>query len=241
MRDELKAAVLDVDGSLYPGALGVELLRALRAEGACDLQEAQGVFEVLGRYKQGHIDFKTMASEAYGRYALSLQGVQVERVEEVASRVWEQERQRLFSFARPLVATLREAGYWLVLISGSPQEMVRRMAEELGISHAQGALFGQREGRYTGEVALPSASLGEKARIFQELAGGRSVCLERCFAMGDSLTDAALFEQVGLPLAFEPDPALAALARERGWAVATREDVLECTRSLLAAPGRSPS
>jgi phosphoserine phosphatase len=71
---------------------------------------------------------------------------------------------------------------------------------------------------------------------------GQDVRLERCFALGDSITDSALFERLGLPLAFEPEPALQELARQRGWAVATREDVLERTRMLLAtpAPGSTP-
>ena len=54
--------------------------------------------------------------------------------------------------------------------------------------------------------------------------------------LGDSITDSVLFERLGLPLAFEPEPALRVLAQQRGWAVATREDVLERTRMLLAAP-----
>ncbi|REG35887.1 phosphoserine phosphatase [Archangium gephyra] len=234
MSNESKAAVLDVDGTLYPGALGVELLRALMAEGACHRTRAEGVFEVLRQYKQAAIDFPTMAARAYTLYAQALEGVRCDTVDALARKVWEGERHKLFGFVRPLVALLREAGYWSLIISGSPQEMVQCVADELGISQVRGALFTRREGHYTGSVDLSSGALGEKSRIFDAVTRGQDVRLERCFALGDSITDSALFERMGLPLAFEPEPALQVLAQQRGWAVATREDVLERTRRLLA-------
>ncbi len=242
MSNERKAAVLDVDGTLYPGAVGVELLRALMAAGACDRTRAEGVFGVLRQYKQGLIDFPAMATGAYSLYAQALEGVRCDTVEDVARKVWEEERHKLFGFVRPLVGMLREAGYWSMLISGSPQEMVQLVADELGIPQARGALFARSEGRYTGGMDVSSGVLGEKSRIFDAVTHGQRVRLERCFALGDSLTDAALFERLGLPLAFEPEPALRELAKRRGWAVATRDDVLEHTKLLLAAlpPEASP-
>lgn len=236
MSNELKVAVLDVDGTLYPGALGVELLRALMAAGACDRTRAEGVFEVLRQYKQGAIDFPTMAARAYTLYARALEGVRCDTVDALARKVWEEERRKLFGFVRPLVSLLKEAGYWSLIISGSPQEMIQCVAEELGISQARGALFSRSEGHYTGSVDLSSGALGEKSRIFDAVTRGQEVRLERCFALGDSITDSALFERLGLPVAFEPEPALQVLAQQRGWAVASREDVLERTRMLLAAP-----
>ncbi|WNG33392.1 HAD-IB family phosphatase [Archangium violaceum] len=241
MSNELKAAVLDVDGTLYPGALGVELLRALMAAGACHRTRAEGVLEVLRQYKQGALDFPTMATRAYTLYAQALEGIRCDTVDALAWKVWEEARRKLFGFVRPLVGLLREAGYGCVIISGSPQEMIQRVADELGVSLACGALFSRREGHYTGGVDLSSGALGEKSRIFDAVTRGQDVRLERCFALGDSLTDSALFERLGLPLAFEPEPALRVLAQQRGWAVATREDVLERTRELLAAPAREAS
>ncbi|WP_158079942.1 HAD family phosphatase [Archangium sp. Cb G35] len=242
MSNELKAAVLDVDGTLYPGALGVELLRALMATGDCHRTRAEGVLEVLRQYKQGAIDFSTMATRAYTLYAQALEGIRCDTVDALARKVWEEERRKLFGFVRPLAALLRESGYWSVIISGSPQEMIQCVAGELGISQACGALFTRRDGQYTGSVDLSSGALGEKSRIFDAVTRGQDVRLERCFALGDSITDSVLFERLGLPLAFEPEPALRVLAQQRGWAVATREDVLERTRMMLAAPvpGSSP-
>jgi phosphoserine phosphatase len=128
-----------------------------------------------------------------------------------------------------------------MLISGSPLEMIRLVADELDIPEAYGAVFTRDHGRYTGALDLSSGVPGEKARIFAAATAGqgRDVCAQRCFAIGDSLTDVALFERVGLPLAFEPEPELATIAHARGWTIATQTDVLAQLRALLDGPRSS--
>jgi len=115
--------------------------------------------------------------------------------------------------------------------------MVARVAESLAIPVAYGAVFSRAEGRYTGAVDLSSGMPGQKAEIFAAATRARTLELGRCFALGDSMTDVALFERVGLPLAFEPSSTLASLAAERGWAVTTRDEVVAQTRALV---GPSP-
>ena len=237
----LSLAVLDVDGTLLPGALGVELLRALIAAGVCQQAAGAEVFAVLERYRRGDIDFPTMESAAYAAYARALAGVPCAQVEQIAADVWEAQRGRLFPFVRPLVTLLRNQGYTLCIISGSPDEIVRRLADELGIQRVSGARFARSAGKYTGQVELASAALGEKGRILDAFIGEpgqHRVCFERSLALGDSLTDVALFERVGLPLAFEPDPALRAVAAQRSWAIATRDDALERVQALLEREAR---
>ena len=233
-----KIAVLDVDGTLCPGALGVDLLRALLDRGLCDPEAARSVFATLTAFGRGELDFAAMASRAYGDFARALAGRETEAVASVARTVWAERRGQVFEFVPELLALLRAHGYQTMLISGSPVEMVSLVAESLGIPEAHGATFGQAEGRYTGSVDLDSGAPGQKAEIFHVATAGRSVDIERCFALGDSLTDVALFELVGLPLAFEPSAALAELAATRGWPSATHGDVLAHCKSLLtSAPG----
>lgn len=226
-------AILDVDGTLCPGALGVEMLRALMEAGVCEPDRAGRVLDVLGEYRVGVIDFSTMAERAYAAYAAALAGREVARVEAVAREVWATRREQVFAFVPELLARLRARGLELMLISGSPIEMVRLVAAEHDIAEAYGAVFGRRDGRYTGRLELDSGMPGRKAEIFAAATRERAPELARCLAMGDSLTDAALFERVGLPLVFEADPELAAIAAARGWPVATREDVLAHLQGLL--------
>lgn len=245
-RSEGRAAILDVDGTLYPGALGVDLLSALAEAGTCDRAAAQRVFGVLGEYRAGVIDFRTMAQRAYEAYAIALTGRRVDEVAEVARALWATRREQLFAFVPELLACVREHGFVPMLISGSPIEMVELVAGELGIEAAHGAVFTRVDGRYSGRVDLGSGLPGEKLRIFTRVnaAASQPLALAHSFAIGDSLTDAVLFERVACPLVFEPDAELAELAAARGWTVATRDDVIAHVRALLTStdsPGAQPA
>jgi phosphoserine phosphatase len=226
-------AVLDLDGTLYPGAVGIDWLRALMDADACERAAGQHVFAILDDHRNGVIDFQTMAARAYAAFASAIAGTEVETAEAIARSVWARQREQLFAFVPELLACLREHGCEPVLISGSPIEMVELVAAELGIVVARGAVFGRDAGRYTGSVDLSSGMPGEKPKILAAIAP-EALVLDRCFALGNSITDAKLFECVGLPLAFEPDAELLELADAHGWQVATRDDVLACSRSLLA-------
>jgi len=232
-QDPFRLAILDMDGTLYPGALGVELLRALIASGVCDPERGQPVFDVLHQYRTGQVDFATMSVEAYQLFAAALKDCACADVDRVAQETWQRERARLFPFATELVRILEAGGYAPVLISGSPHEVVRLLAGELGIARFCGAVFSRHGGFYTGEVELASAVLGTKQLILSTLVAGQTVRWQDSLAMGDSPTDAALFELVGLPVAFEPDPALRSIALQRGWTLADRDTVLDTVRALL--------
>ncbi|WP_437678294.1 HAD family hydrolase [Sorangium sp. So ce131] len=233
IKDSTKLAILDVDGTLYPGALGVELLRALMKGGLCRSDKGEAVLDVLRRYRAREIDFATMSVTAYGLFGSALRDCPCSEVERTARDIWERERSRLFPFASELVNMLKDRGCEPMLISGSPQEMVGLVAEELGVDDFRGSLFSRRSGLYTGEVELSSGVLGEKERILSAITGGKDVCLRGSMAIGDSLTDSALLRLVGKPIAFEPDPELLSLALHHGWMVADRDSILESAQALL--------
>ncbi len=234
-----KIAVLDVDGTLLPGALGIDLLRELRRAGECEPEAADAVLRVLEAFGRGELDFHSMATRAYAHYADALRGRDCDVVEAMAGQVWARRRRDLFAFVPELLECLEVHGYEPILISGSPVEIVCRVAEALGIDHARGAVFGRHAGVYEGTVVCASGVPGHKARILAEMTRDRS--LGRCFALGDSLTDVAVFERVAVPLVFQPGPVLSSIAADRRWPVATASDVIARTRSLLEGAAFAPT
>lgn len=226
-RNDIKVAVLDVDGTLYPGALGLQLLQALTADGISDKSKSEEVFKVIDKYRLNEIDFQTMATSAYTLYAEAIAGISETVMQRIAREVWEQERNKLFPFVPKLIDILKNQGYSVVLISGSPNEIVCCLAEEFGILKYQGSIFATHQGKYSGKVNLLSGALGEKYSIFLEMVKDWRVNLEKSFAMGDSITDTALFQIVGKPLVFEPHPSLMLVAQEKGWLVTNRNDVVK--------------
>lgn len=231
----MKAAVLDVDGTLYPGALGVQLLRGLSRGAACNKERVEEVFSVLNRYRLEQINHETMATLAYEAYAGAIAGMAEVDVAGFARQTWKEERANLFPFVGELVELLKRRGFTVVLISGSPEEMIREVAAELGITERYGALFTARGGVYTGEVDRRPGALGAKSKILAEFLQQRSIDVAASFAMGDSMADLTLLQALGKPLAFEPKAELLAVARDNQWTVASRHDVMERVSALLGA------
>jgi HAD superfamily hydrolase (TIGR01490 family) len=225
--NDIKVAALDVDGTLYPGALGLKLLQALTADGISDRSKSEEIFEVINKHRLNEIDFQTMATTAYTLCSEAIAGKPEALVQHIAKQVWLQERSKLFSFVPKLIDILKSQGYLLVLISGSPDEIVCYLAEEFEISNYQGSTFATHQGKYTGQISLLSGSLGEKYSIFLDMVKDWRVNLQDSLAIGDSITDTALFQVVGKPVVFEPHPSLMSIAQEKGWLVTNRDDLVK--------------
>jgi HAD superfamily hydrolase (TIGR01490 family) len=226
-KNDVKVAALDIDGTLYPGALGLQLLEALAANGISDKSKSKNVFELVERYRLNEIDFQTMSTSAYTLYGEAIAGISQAVVQHIANQVWLQERTKLFAFVPKLIDILKSQGYSIVLISGSPDEIVCCLAREFGISKYQGSIFATYQGKYTGKVNLLSGSLSKKYSIFLRMTKDWEVNLQESLAIGDSITDTPLLEIVSKPLVFEPHPSLMLLAQQKSWLVTNRNDIVK--------------
>ncbi len=123
-----------------------------------------------------------------------------------------------------MLACLREhvsAGHTVVLVSAMLSPTLRVLGEVLGATGVVGTDVEIKDGHFSGRV-IPPACMGiykeRQTRRFLQ-ARGLAVDLASSFAYADSISDRALLEMVGHPIAVYPDPALAALARERNWEI----------------------
>ncbi len=110
-RNDIKVAVLDIDGTLYPGALGIPLLQALTADGISDKLKSEDIFKVINKYRLNEIDFQTMATSAYTLYAEAIAGISQTVMQRIVRQVWQQEQSKLFPFVPKLIDILKNQGY----------------------------------------------------------------------------------------------------------------------------------
>jgi len=111
----------------------------------------------------------------------------------------------------------RLAGHRTILITGAIDVLVRPLAglfDEVVASSMH-----TRAGVFTGHLAVPPLVDEARAAWLQRHAGETGLDLSGCYAYGDSYSDRPLLELVGHPVAVNPDPALYAHARRRGWPV----------------------
>jgi phosphoserine phosphatase len=224
-----------MDGTLLPATLGVLFLRELHGH-TSPPAVAAAVAEVE-RYHRNEIDLDTAAPCIYRHYAAAMKGVPAEAAQRAAETVWRSARPLLFDFVDDLLALLRRRSYTTILISGSPQEVIAHAAADLGVQAARGVTAQIRNGRYTGRLDLVPGLPGGKRAAFDDLTGPLAPDLPASLAIGDSSSDAEIFHRVGLPVAFEPDPALRALAVTRHWIIADRRTLLSALRDHLPRSG----
>lgn len=121
--------------------------------------------------------------------------------------------------ARHLIERHRQAGDTLMIITATNAFVTAPIAQRLGIPHLLATEPEMADGRYTGRVAgTPCFQQGKVERLRQWLTANTTNLGGSCF-YSDSRNDIPLLEQVERPCAVDPDEALAAHARERGWPI----------------------
>ena len=185
---------MDVDSTLIRDEV-IELLAAHAG------REAE-VHEVTERAMRGEIDF---AESLHARVAV-LAGLPVGVFDEVRAAV------RLTPGAETLVATLKDLGLAVGVVSGGFIEVVEPLARRLGITYVAANRLEVVDGRLTGRVDGPVVDRAAKAEHLRRWAAAEGLPLERTIAIGDGSNDLDMLAAAGLGIAFNAKPAVRASA-----------------------------
>lgn len=125
----------------------------------------------------------------------------------------------VFAEALAIIDDHRGKGRRVIVVSSSPEEIVRPLCRYLAIDDviATRAAIGP-DGKYTGEIALYAYGPG-KAEAMKEMAAAEGIDLSASYAYSDSATDIPMLELVGHAVAVNPDAELKEVAEERGWEI----------------------
>lgn len=122
-------------------------------------------------------------------------------------------------FNQRVLSALRQhslAGDLVVLVSGSFPACLNPIARFVGADLLLCSRPEIRDGRYTGELAVPIIG-DRKADVVRAEAAGQGIDLEQSHAYGDHLSDLPLLNVVGHPVAVGDDPSLSYHAILNGW------------------------
>lgn len=212
------AAFFDLDRTLIARSSSLALAGPFRRRGLIgrrQLLQARVAQLLFVRVGAGHGRAGQTADAAMS----ILKGLSVELLEEIVAEAW-------LPVLRPLVyrdalaaaEDHEERGERVFIVSGALQEVVDRVAGELGFTGALGSRAEVEDGLYTGR--LEQRLLGDgKAAALVELAASEDIDLAGSTAYSDSCSDLPFLEAVGSPVAVNPDRALMRIAGERGWPV----------------------
>jgi HAD superfamily hydrolase (TIGR01490 family) len=146
-------------------------------------------------------------------------GWRVEQVQQIVNETLHELIQPyIYAEAAALIEDHVAAGRDVVLVSASGEELVRPIAEMIGITDVIATRLRVVDGRYAGEVDFYAGG-PNKVDAVRELAAERGYDLAESYGYSDSATDIPLLEAVGHPTAVNPDRGLRRLAAERGWPI----------------------
>lgn len=213
-------AFFDVDNTLMRGASIYYFARGLAARKMFGPREVarliwgQLSFRMRGTENRDHMDAARDAALAFvaGHAVADIVSLGEEIYDEtMADRIWEGTRE--------LTQHHLAAGQRVWLVTATPVELANILARRLGLTGALGTVAETADGVYTGRL-IGGLMHGEaKAEAIRALARREGLDLARCAAYSDSANDLPMLTLVGHPCAVNPDSALRAEARHRGWPV----------------------
>ncbi|MGH2727854.1 MAG: HAD family hydrolase, partial [Actinomycetota bacterium] len=104
----------------------------------------------------------------------------------------------IYAEALELIEEHRAAGRRVYIVSSSAEEIVKPLAEYLGVPHVIATRAKVEDGLYTGELEFYAYAEGKREAILEE-AERLGIDLSASYAYSDSSTDVPMLESVGHP------------------------------------------
>jgi HAD superfamily hydrolase (TIGR01490 family) len=210
------AAFFDLDRTLIRRSSALALAGPLRRRGLISRRRlvASALWQLLFTARGvGPERVRTAAEDGMRLLA----GFPVDEMREVVAEAMEPVLRPLF-YAEPLrlLEQHRARGERTYVVSATLQEIVERIAADLGFDGAVGSTCEIVDGVYTGR-SLRAVHGDVKASAVRELAAEHGFDLAASTAYSDSASDLPFLEAVGHPVVVNPDARLRRIAAERGW------------------------
>ncbi|HRW39296.1 MAG TPA: HAD-IB family hydrolase, partial [Aquihabitans sp.] len=209
------AAFFDLDRTLLRGASGPMFSTMLKRVGVLPDRSIPGeglvfkVFDVIGETIPSMIATRQMARAAAG-WDRSL----VQDAGRMAAQLLIDE---VPGFAKAAIAEHQAAGRKVVMATTSPYDLVKPLADALGIDDVIATRYGEADGRYDGSVDGFFVWGPGKLAAVRDWASRQGVDVAASWAYSDSVYDLPLLSAVRRPTAVNPDPRLRVVAAVRRW------------------------
>jgi len=214
----LEAAFFDLDKTVISKSSSLALTRPMYRAGLVSRSQllkgayAQLVYLLVGA------DEKKMDRVKESMLALT-KGWEKDQVEQVIREALsELIDPYIYLEALDLMELHRALGRKIFIVSSSPEEVVRPLAEHLGDVEVIATRAKVEDGKFSGELEF-YADGENKGQIIKEIAEQQGIDLSGSYAYSDSATDIPMLEVVGHPVAVNPDRDLRKEAERRGWQI----------------------
>lgn len=211
-------AVFDIDGTLIRWQMLHVIYDWLGRAGLIAENDFAAIRAArLDWKKRKAIDsFRAYEDVLYAIVARSIAGITPKIFEQAAQEAFNEYRDQTYRYTRGLIRDLKQKGYFVIAISGSPDEVVKHLAEYYGFDDYAATVQMRQGGRYTGEIMVAAM---HKPELLRELMAKHDLDFAGSIGVGDSEGDISMLEMVEHPIAFNPSKGLFLHAEKHHWKV----------------------
>jgi HAD superfamily hydrolase (TIGR01490 family) len=213
------AVFFDLDRTLMEGSSAFQFGRAAYRAGL--LTRRRLVADAIANMRfrlRGATDEATLALR--DRISESLAGTRVKDLQRLGADVLAGILPRIYPQMLALAHEHQDAGRGVYIVTAASQELAGLLATVLALDGAIGSSFSEVvDGVFTGRPTGLFIYGADKARAIEQLAEGQQIDLDASYAYSDSASDLPMLQLVGHPVAVNPDPELARVARQEGWQI----------------------
>jgi HAD superfamily hydrolase (TIGR01490 family) len=213
------AAFFDLDKTLMAGSSGMQFARVATRQGIVGRRQlASWALEHLRYRLRGTTDERTAEVLKVARGLIS--GVPAKTIERMGPEVMAAILPRVYPQMLAEVHAHQDGGRPAFIVSAAGNDVVESLARVLGMEGGIGTRYEvDGEGAFTGRLEGPFVYGAGKVEAMEAFAARHEIDLATSYAYSDSLSDLPMLRAVGNPVAVNPDPALAEIARGEGWQV----------------------
>jgi HAD superfamily hydrolase (TIGR01490 family) len=213
------AAFFDLDKTLMAGSSGMQFARAAASQGIVSRRQlAHWGFEHLRYRLRGTTDERTSEVLKVARELIT--GISAKQIARMGPEVMADILPRIYPQMLAEVHAHQDAGRPTFIVSAAGNEVVGALATVLGMEGGIGTAYEiGADGNFTGRLDGPFVYGPGKVEAMETFATQHGIDLAASYAYSDSLSDLPMLRAVGNPVAVNPDPPLASLAKEEGWQV----------------------
>jgi HAD superfamily hydrolase (TIGR01490 family) len=211
------AAFFDLDKTLMAGSSGMQFARVATSQGIVRRRQLVSWAVEHLRYRlRGTTDERTVEVLKIARELIK--GVPAKTIARMEPEVMAEILPRVFPQMLAEVHAHQDAGRPAFIVSAASNDIVESLARVLGMEGGIGTRYEvDAEGDFTGRLDGPFVYGPGKVEAMEAFAAEHDIDLAESYAYSDSLSDLPMLRAVGNPVAVNPDPPLALLARQEEW------------------------
>ncbi|QOR35285.1 HAD-IB family hydrolase [Clostridium sp. 'deep sea'] len=199
------AAFFDIDGTLYREGLITEIFKKMIKSDIIDIErwynEVREKYLSWDRRTGNYDDYLLKIAEIYTD---AIAGLHKTQIKFIAKKVVEQKGDRVYTYTRDRIKFHLNEGHRVIVISGSPAELVEEMAQKHHVHDFIGTEYlVDKNDIYTGKVKPMWDSVHKRVSI-DFFVNKYNLNLAQSYAYGDTAGDFSMFSAVAYPTAINP-------------------------------------